>query len=189
MGTLNERNGLLFLDFRYKGCRCREYTKLEDNKANRARAAKLLKKIEAEIVLDTFDYGKYFPNSKRKAQFAEIEERKWSAKKYFDAPSSPRFEEFAKTWMAEKKVEWSKSHYLEVEGILKKYLYPTFGNKKISAIKKSQILQFRSILAKVPGRKNGSLSASRINHIMTPLRVLLNEAADRYDFASLWKKH
>lgn len=59
-----------------------------------------------------------------------------------------------------------------------------FGNKKISAINKQQILSFRSTLAKVPGRKGKELSPSRINHIMTPLRVMLNEAADRYEFTS-----
>jgi len=31
------------------------------------------------------------------------------------------------------------------------------------------------------------LSASRINHIMSPLRMVLNEAADRYDFQTPWR--
>ena len=30
MGTINERGNRLFLDFRYRGVRCREYTKLDD---------------------------------------------------------------------------------------------------------------------------------------------------------------
>ena len=76
---------------------------------------------------------------------------------------------------------------LEKEGIINKYILPMFGSKKISAITKQQILSFRSTLAKVPGRKGKELSPSRINHIMTPLRVMLNEAADRYDFTSSWK--
>lgn len=187
MGTVNERGGLLFLDFRYKGQRCREYTKLVDTKSNRNRASRLLKTIEAEIHLDRFDYGKYFPNSKLKERFDEIDDRKRQSAAYFNAPDAPKFEEFSKIWLSEMKIEWSKRHYEEVEGVLNKYLLPTFGNKKISAINKGQILQFRSILAKVPGRKGSFLSPSRINHIMTPLRVLLNEAADRYDFTSPWK--
>lgn len=187
MGSINERGGLLFLDFRYQGQRCREYTKLTDSKVNRNRTEKLLKKIEAEIIVGAFEYGKYFPNSKLRAKFDEVDERKRQSQAYFNAPDSPRFEEFAQTWLAEMKIEWSKGHYEDVEGVLNKYLLPTFGNKKISAINKGQILQFRSILAKVPGRKGSFLSPSRINHIMTPLRVLLNEAADRYDFTSPWK--
>ncbi|MEZ8196221.1 Arm DNA-binding domain-containing protein [Vibrio cortegadensis] len=187
MGVLNVRNGKLVLQFRYKGQRCREHTQLVNNAVNTKRLENLLKRIEAEIVLDSFDYKKYFPQSKAAKRFEEIKHREGSAKAYFNAPDSPRFEEFAQTWLAEMKVEWSKGHYEDVEGVLNKYLLPTFGNKKISAINKGQILQFRSILAKVPGRKGSFLSPSRINHIMTPLRVLLNEAADRYDFTSPWK--
>lgn len=187
MGSVNQRNGLLFLDFRYRGQRCREYTKLVDNRMNRSRVKRLLQIIEAEILIGTFDYGKHFPNSKLKKKFDVIDDRKRQSTQYFNAPDAPRLEEFAKVWLSEMKVEWSARHYEEVEGVLNKYLIPTFGNKKISAINKAQILQFRAILAKVPGRKGSFLSPSRINHIMTPLRVLLNEAADRYDFTSPWK--
>ena len=187
MGSINERQGLLFLDFRYKGVRCREYTKLEASKPNRKRAERLLQTIEAEITLGSFDYGKYFPNSKLRGRFDEADERKRQANAYFSAPNSPKFEEFAKTWLLEKQIEWSKGHLMVVEGTIDKYLTPAFGSKKISAINKAQILQFRTILAKVPGRNGGFLSPSRINHIMTPLRMILNEAADRYDFTSPWK--
>ncbi|MDW1928592.1 site-specific integrase [Vibrio sp. 947] len=95
--------------------------------------------------------------------------------------------DFSEIWLSEKEIEWRKGHYQDVEGILNKYIIPMFGNKKISAITKQQILSFRSTLAKVPGRKGKELSPSRINHIMTPLRVMLNEAADRYDFTSPWR--
>lgn len=63
MGAINTRKGLIFFDFRYKGVRCREYTKLPDNAANRKRAKVVLERIEAEITLNTFDYSNYFPNS------------------------------------------------------------------------------------------------------------------------------
>lgn len=187
MGSVNERGGLIFFDFRYQNHRCREYTKLQYTKGNRNKAQILLNRIEAEILLGTFDYGKYFPNSKLKDRFNAIAEKKRQAQAYFSAPDSPSFEEFALQWLSEMKIEWSLRHYEDVEGILDKYLLPTFGNKKISAINKGQILQFRSILAKVPGRKGSFLSPSRINHIMSPLRVILNEAADRYNFTSSWK--
>ncbi|EPM40128.1 hypothetical protein M272_12730 [Vibrio natriegens NBRC 15636 = ATCC 14048 = DSM 759] len=149
--------------------------------------SRLLKIIEAEIMIGNFEYAKYFPESKLVAKFANTEERKRQAKAYFEAIDSPKLHEFADIWMSEKKVEWRKGHYQDVEGILNKYIIPMFGNKKISAINKQQILSFRSTLAKVPGRKGKELSPSRINHIMTPLRVMLNEAADRYEFTSPWR--
>ncbi|WP_334568257.1 site-specific integrase [Vibrio scophthalmi] len=136
---------------------------------------------------DRFDYSKYFPSSKSATKFEAVKEKQRQSEKYFDAPDSPLFKEFAETWLAEMKVEWSHSHLVDVEGVLNKYLLPTFGNKRISAINKAQIMQFRSILAKVPGRNSQFLSPSRINHIMTPLRMILNEAADRYDFPPAWK--
>lgn len=57
-----------------------------------------------------------------------------------------------------------------------------FGEKDVSRITKAEILAFRASLAKVPGRKGKSLSPKRINAIMAPLRQILNEAADRYEF-------
>ncbi|MCG9625801.1 site-specific integrase [Vibrio mediterranei] len=187
MGVLNVRNGKLVLQFRYRGQRCREQTQLPDNKPNRNRLERLLKRIEAEIILDTFDYSAYFPKSSMAKRFAEVKRREETAKSYFEAPESPKFQEFAEIWLAEMKVEWSHGHLVDVEGVLNKYLLPTFGSKRISAINKAQIMQFRSFLAKVPGRNAQFLSPSRINHIMTPLRMILNEAADRYDFTPAWK--
>ena len=87
----------------------------------------------------------------------------------------------------EKAIEWRKSHKQSIEGILESHILPAFGHMKISVIKKQDILTFRAALAKVQTRTKKTLSASRINHIMTPLRMLLNEAADRYEFTSPWK--
>ena len=56
MASVNVRGGFLFFDFRYKGIRCREYTKLESNAANRRKAEKLLRRIEAEIELGQFEW-------------------------------------------------------------------------------------------------------------------------------------
>ena len=71
MASVNVRNGLLYLDFRYKGRRCREYTKLADTVAHRKRLEKVGTRIEAEITLGTFVYRNYFPDSKRAEFFEE----------------------------------------------------------------------------------------------------------------------
>ena len=55
--------GTLFLDFRYQGRRCREYTALNDSAANRQRLQKVLLKIEQQIKGGTFDYATAFPAS------------------------------------------------------------------------------------------------------------------------------
>ena len=55
--------GKLFLDFRYKEKRCREYTNLSDSPANRKKLTQIIERIETEIKLGTFDYAKFFPGS------------------------------------------------------------------------------------------------------------------------------
>ncbi|KPU83207.1 integrase [Psychromonas sp. PRT-SC03] len=187
MGSINSKKQKLYIDFRAQGNRFREYTKLADTPANRKRLEKMLKMIEAEIMLDQFDYAKYFPNSIRVAQFADLQQRKQTASHYFSSADAPTVKEFSEIWFNEKEIEWRKSHKQSIEGILESHILPAFGKMKISAIKKQDILTFRAGLAKVQTRTKSNLSPSRINHIMTPLRMLLNEAADRYEFTSPWK--
>lgn len=185
MGSINVRpeTGKLFFDFRYRGKRCREQTTLEDTPANRKKMRQVLDKIEAEITLGQFEYGKYFPGSPRARQFKEDARRS-----DISQDDVPLFSEFGDTWMEEMKIQWRESHYDTVMLTFEKYLKPAFGEHMVNCITKADILQFRTGLAKVPGRGGReSLSAERINHIMTPLRMILNEAADRFDFNSPYR--
>ena len=185
MGNITSRSGKLMFDFRYKGIRCREQSQLIDNTANKKRLNLIMKRIESEIILDQFDYEKYFPNSKRVEQFKIINSQLDTFSNHEN--TSIDFKEFSAIWLSEKEIEWRKSNYNTVRDVLNIHLIPAFGKKKLSEITKANILNFRSSLAKVTGRSNGKLSASRINHIMTPLRVIINEAAERYEFTSPWK--
>jgi len=177
MGSVNVRpeNGKLFFDFRYRGKRCREQTTLDDNSANRKKMKQVLDRIEAEITLGQLDYTSYFPSSPRAAEFEMQQKRQATV-------GSPSFCEFADTWLGEMKIQWRESHYDTVENTLNKHLKPYFGEMDVSCISKADILNFRSSLGKVADHNSKSLSASRVNHIMTPLRMILNEAADRFEF-------
>ena len=76
MGSIRVRgSGNLQIDFRYMGTRCRVQTALPATPANRKTLAKLLLKIEAEILLGTFVYSNYFPNSKMVARFEKQKQR------------------------------------------------------------------------------------------------------------------
>jgi integrase len=187
MGTINTRNGKLVADFRYQNQRCREQTQLNNTSANRKRLIRLLKTIEAEILLGNFEYAKYFPNSNKVQKFEILNQRRQTASHHFSSVDAPTVKEFSEIWFSEKSIEWRKSHKQSIEGILESHILPAFGKMKISVIKKQDILTFRAALAKVQTRTKKTLSASRINHIMTPLRMLLNEAADRYEFTTPWK--
>ena len=183
MATIRERSGKLIADFRYMGIRCRETTNLEDNAYNRRILKKRLEQLEAEITLGTFEYEKYFPKSNRVEEFKEKRSQQIAVQ-----TKIPLFKEFTELWLKQKQVEWRTSYQQKVSIVIKNYLIPAFGNQVLSKIKKSDLLNFRASLAKVThGKDQTSLKASRINQIMTPLRMILNDAAERYEFESPYK--
>lgn len=180
MGSIRSRShgGGLFFDFRYKGKRCREQTLLPDTSENRAKLESLLERIEAEITLGTFIYASYFPNSKNAnstigtlASIQAYQER------------SPAFSDFAEEWYSENKIRWKRSYQKNIRGTLDTKLIPQFGELSVGDIKKADILKFRAELGKVGHEIPGKiLSNDRINHIITPLRMILNEASERFEF-------
>ena len=183
MATIRERSGKLIADFRYMGIRCRETTNLEDNAYNRRILKKRLEQLEAEITLGTFEYEKYFPKSNRVEEFKEKRSQQIAVQ-----TKVPLFKEFTELWLKQKQVEWRASYQQKVSIVIKNYLIPAFGNQVLSKIKNSDLLNLRATLAKVThGKNQTSLKASRINQIMTPLRMILNDAAERYEFESPYK--
>jgi integrase len=205
MASLNARKetGKLVIDFRYQGQRCREQTALDDTPANRKRLQKLLEKLESEIGNGTFNYAQTFPGSKRVAKFATAPAspvagalQQASVVSPVTAPRAthmptaaalPTFSEFTATWVAENDIGWRRSHKRTVMDIINVHLVPAFGERVVSDITKADVLQFRSTLAKVPGRKAETLSAKRINAIAGVLRQILNEAADRFEFTTAYR--
>ncbi len=199
MGSVRARKdtGLLFIDFYYRSIRCREQTALEDTPANRKKVQKLLDRIEGEISLGTFDYQRYFPSSRNAARFrqspmASAVQALGSAvsgngstlhANGAGGKQTPLFKEFAETWFNEKSVEWRESYRKGVRANLDRALIPRFGEMAVGQIEKANVLAFRAELAKVQARgKQTVLSNPRINKMLNPLRMILNEAADRFNF-------
>jgi integrase len=181
------RNGTLFFDFRVHGVRCREYTTLADSEANRKRLKKVLDRIEVEIAIGAFDYRRFFPDSKLAAQF-DLPAKPTPA---IDAakPETILFGDFANQWYVQHEIEWKRSYRKTVRGALDQHLTPRFGEVDVDCVTKEEILDFRSALGKLPGRKGkNTLSAQRINHVMGVLRRLLEDAADRFGFASPYQR-
>lgn len=167
----------LALDFTYKNVRCREQTTLADTKANQKKVQNLLVRIEAAITLGVFEYSEFFPNSPRAKRFNALI-------RPGSSHASPLFRNFTEQWFSEMEAQWRKSHTDTVRISIERYLKPAFGDKEVGHITKAEILEFRASLGKVTTRNGKQLSPSRINHIMTPLRMILNEAANRFNFSS-----
>lgn len=193
MASIRELNGKLFFDFRYKGQRCREYTAAEESKTNRTKMEKILKKIEEDIEANNFEYRRFFPNSKLAEKFDSPQAIKSkislaSQQALMATPvatDTPLFSDFVEQWFIEFSVGWRRTYISTVRQIIDSRLLPAFGDKAVSHIRREDILSFRSILAKDPGRKQDSkLSPRRINAIVLVLTQVLNEAADRFNFTT-----
>jgi integrase len=192
MGSVRARreNGLLFLDFRYQGQRCREQTMLANTPANRKRLEKALHAIEQEIADGIFDYEKRFPGSKRAVAPKGVDPSPGDGALVRSQPptdvatATPPFRTFAAAWLTNHAIEWRRSHVRVLRSTIDGHLVPHFGDKLIGAIGKADILAFRNKLAESAGRGGTGLSAKRINGILAPLKQMLAEAAEMHGFTS-----
>jgi len=185
--------GTLFLDFRFEGRRCREYTALADTPANRKRVEKLLATIEAEIATGSFEYATFFPHSRTKDGGQRPSSTNAEATSAPAAPNNPptarattpSLRVFAESWLRNHEVEWRRSHIKVLRSTIDKHLLPALGDRPVGSITKADVLALRTKLSELPGRAGKpSLSNKRINGILAPLRQMLNEAADQYGFTS-----
>lgn len=196
MASLRSRpeNQLLFFDFRWHGDRFRAQTQERDTPAARKRLAGKLEALNAALRNGTFDLGTFFPELVAGVKGFGATSSGNEAATQGTAPAeapipvrqpahAPALHVFAEQWFSEFKVGWRKTYETTVRGILDQHLLPRFGALPVSAITRAQILEFRSHLANLRGRREGSkLSPARINTIMLILRQILQEAADRYEF-------
>jgi len=181
VGSIRSRpeTSKLYFDFRYRNKRCREQTNLTDTQANRRKLEKMLERIEAEIVLGSFEYSRYFPNSKLAKEFSIPVQG--SSRGTNNLPS---FKDFSEIWYDEMKGSWRVSYRRTIRPILDNRLFHFFGELNVAEIKKADLLTFRASLSKESGRNKKGLSASHINRHMKVMRMILTEAADRFEFTS-----
>ena len=188
MGKVRARKetGKLYLDFFYRGVRCREQTALSDTPANRKKVEKLLQRVEAKILLDELDYAEFFPGSRnlKKIQLKSSNPTAESIETTSESmPPTVTFSDFAEQWFREIQVEWRQSHIRNVSSMLESSLIPALGSLKVGEITKAHILEFRAELAKRKGRgSNTLLSPKTINSHMAIFRMVIDEAADRFGF-------
>lgn len=194
--------GLLYFDFQYLKVRCREQSNLKDTPENRKLMERVMAGIVAEIKKGTFRYRSAFPSSRNLEKIEALETQQYQpASPMVSIPMAnqsvrqsvenistaghPTFTEFAQKFIEENESLWKRSNIRTKRDILEKWLIPQFGKRVISSITKQDLLEFRSVLAKAPGKKPGTtMSASRINHVMTSVKQVLDEAADRFNFTT-----
>lgn len=187
MASVRESRGRLFLDYRVDGSRQRTYVKLPDTAANRQHLKGVAKKVDATLatggdvpaMLAMLGLLEAEPDGIAEVLLTTPQPLKPTA----TMSATPSFSAFAEQWFGEFKVAWRKTYVTTVRGILDQHLLPRFGPILMGAVTRAQVLELRSHLSNVRGRRVGSkLSPARINTIMLILRQILQEAADRYEF-------
>jgi integrase len=171
----------LFVDFRYRGVRCREQTALKDNTSNRKKLETIAERMEAEMLLGTFRYRDYFPDSPKAAWFDEVESEGREDTDHAQPEPLPTLGDFAETWLDANRVRWKDSQVRTVTTNLNAHILPRLGAWRIDTIDRAKVLAFRSELAgNRQSSGSGRLSNDRINHVMTTLDSMLAEAATRW---------
>lgn len=175
MGKVRVRpSGYLYFDFYYQGVRCKEYTELKNTPENLALMNDAMTRIDSEIRLGTFEYARYFPDSKFAKRF-EVETPK---------KQGIGFEEYANTWYKNNKISWKPSVQRDFQSVMKRHLIPYFKDKPLLDITKWMVKEFRTALGEEKGKKDQKISNKRINNIILVLRLIMNEAAEQYDFTT-----
>jgi integrase len=181
MGSVRARKetGLLFLDYRSQGRRCREQTDLPDTVENRRRLQKELQKRERSLA-NTANPVTAPPQAP--VQPADPSPATASLE---PAARSPLFAAFIEQWVRDHAVEWRRSHLRTVKSTVDSHLVPAFGERPVTQIRREELLAFRTQLAALPGRRPGSrLSSKRINAVMAIMKQALDESSLRYGCTS-----
>ncbi|BBP00746.1 site-specific integrase [Sulfuriferula nivalis] len=174
--------GNLYFDFQFMKLRCREYTSLTDTPVNRKKLSVVMTKIEAEIASGKFDYARYFPNSPMLNRLQEINTVVVQPIVSTDIPvipTTPYFKDFAAQWFDELRPTWRSSTAKGYQAYIDNRLNPYFGEMMVGCIGKADILKFRSMIAK---SANGKLKPKTINKFLKLFKMIIDEAAIRYDF-------
>lgn len=189
--------GMLYLDFSYRGVRCREQTALLDTAENRRRVQSLMSRISKEIKQGVFDYGATFPGSPKAARFGALQGPIGSAPSKVTGevvqtaaqsiPDTPTFSDFSLTWRKEMAPQWRRQHRNSVDATFDAHLMAEFGDRPVGSITKADVMTFRAKLAELPGRSNPKLSPSTINKAMGLLRQCLTEASERFGTSDPFK--
>ena len=177
----------LYLDFSYRGKRCKEQTALADTPANRRMVESLAKRLQREIAKGSFSYRAFFPDSRRAAMFEDEGGAQTSMDQPRPTPSAASrptitLGDFAETWYSENLPRWRGTHAETIRGTLDQHILPHFKMRPLAEVTRAELLAFRGELVKLTKKNGETLSPSRINHIMTPLRMLLAEASERHEF-------
>ncbi|WP_283131102.1 site-specific integrase [Enterovibrio norvegicus] len=170
-------NGIIQYDLCAYGKRFRETSGLKATPTNLKKAKTVLKKINAELALGTFDYRAFFPNSRKIATFEALKrDRRVSG-------AIPYFDTYFDMWKARQLHRWKPSYARSIDGMYRRYLLPFFHQQIINDINMAKAEAFRAHLCELTNDDGERrLSNRSINDILVQLKILVGNAADEFNF-------
>ncbi len=176
-GRAYSRSGKLWVDFRYLGERVRETSGLEDTPANQTTARKQLDLVMAEIENGVFKFAERFPHSNKKDHFTLMEGRTLRKD-----PEDILFGDYEKKWWEEMKPGMSENQIRDYTNALKNHLLPFFSDIPFSEIRPVMMKKFLAYLKGKKNRYGNPLSPKTIRDYLIPLRVIVRDAMDEFDW-------
>lgn len=176
---VRKETGNLYFDFSYKGVRCREQTTLSDTPKNRKKMSAVCDRITAAITLGSFNYAEFFPNSTKAKKFSDTAQTVAALNS-----NNPTVETFYHQWLEEMRPTWRHNYIESVQSIFNTYVLPRYAKEVISNITKTDVLAFRAELAKANPESKKTKAPATINKTLTVFRLMMNDAADRFQFNS-----
>jgi len=177
MASIWSKDGFLYIDFRWRGVRCREATRRVDTPAERAEVRRLARQLAGEIAAGSFDYLKWFPHGPKRALFAPPP--------VAAEAGPPAYGEYVRRWLEDKAARLAPATAYDWRRIVEGKLIPFFGGCRVSEIREEDVDTFIATL-KRPGLVDdsggdpaGKISNRRVNIILQVLRQSLDRAVKR----------
>jgi integrase len=166
------KQGRLFLDFRWRGVRCREFTELTDTPENRRRCTALLRIIKGEIALGTFDYRRHFPNGTRLATFYPEVARSGTTVASFLSTWHARRSPFRPNGTVVEMAELHPSTWKHDGSLIERRLIPALGTLRLTDLRVGRCRDYRREL------EAEGLSGKTVTNILGLLHKAMADAVD-----------
>jgi integrase len=169
---VRSKHGRLFLDFRWRGVRCREFTDLPDTPENRRRCTTLLRIIKGEIAFGTFDYRRHFPHGTRLPTFYPETARSGATVASYLSTWHARRSPFRPDGTVVEMAELHPSTWKHDGSLIERRLVPALGAMRLTDLRIGRCRDYRREL------EEEGLSGKTVTNILGLLHKAMADAVE-----------